>query len=89
MDAGHTLPARPGAARALPAGPRQGDVALAESWVREVERGEQYAPAYLVAALATAIGVSPGWFYGEDRKDLDVKVLAEAILAAVRQEGSV
>lgn len=35
------------------------------SWVREVETGAQYAPPYLVRALATAIGISAGWFYGE------------------------
>ena len=39
------------------------------SWVREIETGQQYAPPYLIRALATAIGVSAGWFYGEDWAD--------------------
>jgi len=36
------------------------------SWVREVERGDQYAPPYLLLALARATGRTPGWFYGQD-----------------------
>lgn len=34
------------------------------SWVREVESGAQYAPWYLVVALAEATGWSVGWFCG-------------------------
>lgn len=36
------------------------------SWVREVERGDQYAPPYLIVSLARATGRSPSWFYGLD-----------------------
>jgi hypothetical protein len=34
------------------------------SWVREVEAGSQYAPPYLLAALAEATGWTMDWFYG-------------------------
>lgn len=34
------------------------------SWAREVESGAQYAPAYLLVALAEATGWGVGWFYG-------------------------
>lgn len=56
------------------------------SWVREIESGAQYAPAYLIRGLATAMGVSVAWFYGEDDRLLDPQKLAEEILQAV-QEG--
>jgi len=56
------------------------------SWVREIESGAQYAPAYLIRALATAAGVSTAWFYGEDDRLVDPRRLAEEILQAV-QEG--
>ncbi len=36
------------------------------SWVREVEAGTQFAPAYLIQALSTAISRPIGWFYGND-----------------------
>ena len=55
------------------------------SWVREIEGGAQYAPAYLIRALATATGVSVAWFYGEDGL-VDPKKLAEEILQAVRSD---
>lgn len=55
------------------------------SWVREIESGAQYAPAYLIRALATATGVSVAWFYGEEGV-LDPKKLAEEILQAVRSD---
>ncbi len=41
-------------------------MARSPSWVREIERGEQFAPPYLTKVLAPAIGVSVGWLYGED-----------------------
>lgn len=34
------------------------------SWVREIETGEQWAPVYLVTAMAEATGWAIGWFYG-------------------------
>ena len=55
------------------------------SWVREVEAGTQYAPAYLIRALATGIGVSVAWFYGEDDRLVDPRRLAEEILQAVEE----
>ena len=55
------------------------------SWVREIEGGAQYAPAYLIRALATATGVSVAWFYGEDCL-VDPRKLAEEILQAVQEE---
>lgn len=34
------------------------------SWVREIESGAQYGPAYLIVALTEALGRDLGWFYG-------------------------
>jgi transcriptional regulator with XRE-family HTH domain len=51
------------------------------SWVREIETGQQYAPPYLIRALAAATGVSAGWFYGEDGPNANR--LAEEILEAI------
>ena len=34
-------------------------------WVREIERGDQYAPPYLLWALCRASGRTPGWFYAQ------------------------
>ena len=53
------------------------------SWVREIEAGAQYAPAYLIRALATAAGLSVAWFYGEEGL-VDPRKLAEEILLAVK-----
>lgn len=53
------------------------------SWVREVEAGDQYAPAYLIRALATAIDRSPAWFYGDEAPDAEQ--LALRVLAVVAQ----
>ncbi len=39
------------------------------SWVREIERGDQYAPPYLMVALATATGTSVAWLYGAEGFD--------------------
>jgi len=36
------------------------------SWVREIEKGDQFAPPYLTWALADALGVSVAWLYGEE-----------------------
>lgn len=36
------------------------------SWVREVEEGSQFAPAYLLVALARATSLPIGWFYNRD-----------------------
>ena len=33
-----------------------------ESWVREVEKGDQFAPWWLIVALAEATGRPVGWF---------------------------
>lgn len=52
------------------------------SWVREIEAGDQYAPAYFLRALATAAQVSVSWFYGEG-SPLDPRRLAAKILKAV------
>lgn len=41
------------------------EMGRSRSWVRELEAGDQYAPAYLVRALATATCRTVGWFYGE------------------------
>lgn len=54
------------------------------SWVREIEAGAQYAPAYLIRSLATAAGISVAWFYGEESV-LDPRKLAEEILQAVHE----
>ena len=60
------------------------------SWVREVETGQQYAPPYLIRALATATGLSVGWFYGEQHVDTttlleEIRRLAHAS-AAFREQ---
>jgi transcriptional regulator with XRE-family HTH domain len=54
------------------------------SWVREIESGAQYAPAYLIRALATGIGISAAWFYGEECV-VDPGKLASEILQAVNE----
>ncbi len=53
-------------------------MARSPSWVREIERGEQFAPPYLTKVLAPAIGVSVGWLYGEDD-------LSQLVARALRQ----
>ena len=35
------------------------------SWVREIESGSQWPPAYLLVSLAEATGRPVGWFYGQ------------------------
>jgi len=52
------------------------------SWVREIERGDQYAPPYFVAALSRATRCSPAWFYGAES---DVDGVAERLLDSVRR----
>jgi len=49
-----------------------------ESWVREIEHGKQYAPAYLIQAMADATGRSHGWFYGQ--RELDLEALARELI---------
>lgn len=56
------------------------------SWVREIETGQQYAPPYLIRVLATALGVSAGWFYGEDGPN--PTRIAEEILQAIAARSS-
>jgi len=56
------------------------------SWVRDVERGRQYAPPYLVRFLASATGVSVGWFYGEDGPDHDA--LADRLLKVLQRRAA-
>ncbi|MBI3725011.1 helix-turn-helix domain-containing protein [bacterium] len=51
------------------------------SWVREIETAQQYAPPYLIRALAAAAGVSVGWFYGEE--SLDAGRIAKEIVEAI------
>ena len=53
------------------------------SWVREVERGDQYAPPYLLLALARATGHAPGWFYGQDGASLEA--VAERLAAQLQR----
>lgn len=55
------------------------------SWVREIERGDQFAPPYLTKVLAEAIGVSVGWLYGED--DL-ARLVAGALLRLPAQQSA-
>jgi transcriptional regulator with XRE-family HTH domain len=50
------------------------------SWVREIERGDQYAPPYLTKVLAQALGVSVAWLYGED----DLPRLVAAALSQLK-----
>jgi len=60
-------------------------MARSPSWVREVEQGQQFAPAYLIQALGRATGRSPSWFYGHDGAvDHNHKALAEEIVAALK-----
>lgn len=53
------------------------------SWVREIESGAQWAPAYLLVPLAEITGRSVGWFYGETQgaqvKSKTIKELTEEI----------
>lgn len=51
------------------------------SWVREIEAGQQFAPAYLIRALATATRLPVGWFYGDEPPSAEE--LAGEILQAV------
>ncbi len=51
------------------------------SWVREIENGAQFAPPYLLQALAVATQRSVGWFYGEL-----VITLSEYVLTKVETE---
>ena len=55
------------------------------SWVREIERGDQYAPPYLLKALAVATGYSVGWHYGEDGPD--EAALVQRVFDALRAAG--
>ena len=56
------------------------------SWVREIESGAQYAPAYLLRALASATCVSVAWFYGE--QDLAERIVAEVLQLLHRPRSS-
>lgn len=49
------------------------------SWVREVETGQQFAPAYLIIALSRAAELPAGWFLGDGM----ARGLAEAVAAHV------
>ncbi len=37
---------------------------MSPSWVRQVELGAQFAPAWMLATLSEAIGEPVSWFYG-------------------------
>ncbi len=54
------------------------------SWVREIEGGQQFAPPYLLKALATATAVSVAWFYGEDGPD--PRALADQVLGLIENQ---
>lgn len=53
------------------------------SWVREIERGDQYAPPYLLLALARATARSPAWFYGQD-DHARLEAMAERLAARLQ-----
>lgn len=56
------------------------------SWVREVEAGDQFPPAYLIAVLARATALPVGWFYGETEPDLEA--LTRRVLERIQVDSS-
>jgi len=47
---------------------------MSGSWVREIEAGAQFAPAWLIALLAEATGWNISWFYGFGARQSGVAV---------------